>query len=177
MHVARVVAIGLSISMVSSQAAGQPEGQAEQSSPRPQYQSLRYEEDWSTLRNPQQRTHLWDRVKYLPLNEDDWYVSLGGEGRLRYEALRNAAFGSGPQDANGYVLQRYLVHADLHAGRRVRFFTELQSGVETGRTGGPLPLTTTVSTQPAFAEIRAGSGPRLFTLGWGVRKSRSGPAD
>src|SRR4030095_15114909 len=61
--------------------------------PRPQYQSLRYEEDWSTLRDPQQRTHLWDRVKYLPLNEDDWYVSLGGEGRLRYEALRKAVFG------------------------------------------------------------------------------------
>ena len=33
MHVARVVAIGLSISMVSSQAAGQPEGRPEQSSP------------------------------------------------------------------------------------------------------------------------------------------------
>lgn len=165
MYVARVVAIGLSISMVSSRAAGQPEGQAEQSSPRPQYQSLRYEEDWSALRNAQQRTHLWDRVKYLPLNEDDWYVSLGGEGRLRYEALRNAAFGSGPQDANGYVLQRYLVHADLHAGRRVRFFTELQSGVETGRTGGPRPTDEDrLELNQAFAEIRAGSGPRVFAL-------------
>jgi hypothetical protein len=151
--------------MVSSQAAGQPEGRPEQSSPRPQYQSLRYEEDWSTFRDPQQRTHLWDRVKYLPLNEDDWYVSLGGEGRLRYEALRNAAFGSGPQDANGYILQRYLVHADLHAGRRVRFFTELQSGVETGRTGGPRPTDEDrLELNQAFAELRVGSGPRLFTV-------------
>jgi hypothetical protein len=165
MHVARVVAIGLSISMVSSQAGGQPAGQPDQSSPRPQYQSPRYEEDWSALRDPQQRTHLGDRVKYVPLNGHDWYVSLGGEGRLRYEALRNAAFGSGPQDANGYVLQRYLVHADLHAGRHVRFFTELQSGFEMGRTGGPRPTDEDrLELNQAFAEMRVGSGPRVFTL-------------
>ena len=44
MHVARVVAIGLSILVVSSHAAGQHG--PEQSIARPQYQSLRYEEDW-----------------------------------------------------------------------------------------------------------------------------------
>ena len=34
----------------------------------------------------------------------------------------------------------------LHAGRRVRFFSEFQGGVEAGRTGGPyVPLTRTVS--------------------------------
>ena len=81
------------------------------------------------------------------------------------EALRNAAFGSGPQDADGYVLQRYLVHADLHAGRRVRFFTELQSGVETARTGGPRPTDEDrLELNQAFAEMCVGSGPRVFTF-------------
>jgi hypothetical protein len=165
MQVSTVAAIGLSISMVSSQAAGQSEGHPELSSPRPPYQSFRYEEDWSALRDPQQRTDVWDGLKDLPLNENGWYLSVGGEGRLRYEALRNAAFGSGPQDANGYVLQRYLVHADVHAGQRVRFYTELQSGLETGRAGGPRPTDEDhLEFHQAFAELSVGSRPRSFTM-------------
>jgi len=34
-------------------------------------------------------------------------------------------------------LQRYYVHADLHLGDRFRFFSELGSSLEHGRTGGP----------------------------------------
>jgi hypothetical protein len=98
----RTAVIALSTSMVfASQAAGQPAVHEEPSNPRPQYQPLRYEEDWSALRDPQQPIDVWDRLKYVALKEDGWYVSLGGEGRMRYEALRNAAFGSGPQDGNG----------------------------------------------------------------------------
>jgi Alginate export len=122
--------------MMFSAAAAQSAAEAEQSTQRPAYQFLRYEEDWSALRDPSLRTDKWDPLKYVRLREEGWYLSLGGEGRLRYEALRNSAFGAGPQDANGYLLQRYLAHVDLHIGRHVRLFTEAQSGLETGRTGG-----------------------------------------
>lgn len=39
----------------------------------------------------------------------------------------------------GYLLQRYMLHFDLHMGRRARAFFQLKSGVETGRRGGPRP--------------------------------------
>jgi hypothetical protein len=166
MRCRNVAAIGLSLwATVVSEAAAQPGGQPERSSRRPQYQALRYEEDWSALRDDSLRTDLWDYLKYVPFNEDRWYVSFGGEGRLRYEGLRNAAFGSGPQDANGYVLQRYLAHADLHAGRHLRVFTEVQSGLETGRTGGPRPTDEDrLEFHQAFADLSTGASPHSFTL-------------
>jgi hypothetical protein len=148
-----------------SPAAAQSTTQSEQPAPRPQYQPLRYEEDWSTLRDPSRRTDFWDPVKYIELHEGRWYVSLGGEGRVRYEALQNAAFGSGPQDGNGYVLQRYLAHADFHAGSRVRLFAEVQSGLESGRTGGPRPTDEDrLEFHQAFLELKTGPPERSFTL-------------
>jgi hypothetical protein len=159
--------------IVCSPAAAQSAAEAEQSARRPEYQFLRYEEDWSALRDPSLRTDMWDSLKYLPLNEDGWYLSLGGEGRLRYEVLRNGAFGSGPQDANGYVLQRYLAHADLHMGRHVRLFTEAQSGLATGRTGGPRPTDEDrLEFHQAFVELSTARSPRSFT----VRVGRQGVA-
>jgi hypothetical protein len=38
------------------------------------------------------------------------------------------------------MMQRYLFHIDFHAGHRFRFFGELGSSLEDGRTGGPRPL-------------------------------------
>jgi hypothetical protein len=147
-----------------SPAAAQSTVPGEEPAPRPQYQTLRYEEDWSTLRDPARRTDLWDPLKFIQLNDGGWYVSLGAEGRIRYEALRNAAFGSGPQDGNGYVLQRYLTHADLHAGPHVRLFTEFQSGLEAGRTGGPRPSDEDrLEFHQAFVELSMGRS-RPFTL-------------
>src|SRR5215510_13105324 len=103
----------------------------------PPYQQQRYDEDWSALRDPEMRTDPLDRLKYIPLNEAGWYVSVGGEARWRYEYFREFAFGAGAQDHNGYWLQRYLAHADWHLGTRVRIFTQMQSGIENGRSGGP----------------------------------------
>jgi len=37
-------------------------------STRPAFQTLRYEEDYSFLRDPDCRTDVWDRIKYMPLN-------------------------------------------------------------------------------------------------------------
>lgn len=147
-----------------SPAAGQSSAGTEQPERRPQYQSQPYEEDWRVLQDPAWRTDFWDPVKYIQLNEHGWYLSLGGESRLRYEAVRNAAFGSGPQDRNGYLLQRYLAHADLH-GRHVRVFVEIQSGLEAGRTGGPRPTDEdALEFHEAFVEVRAGQSPRSFTV-------------
>jgi len=98
------------------------------------------EEDWSGLcHRSTQGGDIWDPVKYVGLGPSFWYVSLGGEERGSYEAYRNYNWGSGAQDGNGYYLNRLMGHADFHFGERVRVFTELQSGLEYGRNGGPRP--------------------------------------
>ncbi len=66
-------------------------------------------------------------------------LTFGGTVRERYEYFHNGGWGREPQDDNGYLLQRYMLHADWHLGPRLRLFGELKSGIESGRTGGPRP--------------------------------------
>jgi hypothetical protein len=105
---------------------------------RPSFNSSRYEENFQFLNDPSQKTDFFDPIKYIPLNKSEsFYLTLGGETRQHYEFIDNNNWGKGVQDNNGYYLQRYLIHGDLHAGERTRFFVQLMSGIETGRNGGP----------------------------------------
>ena len=134
-------------------------GQTPSPSPTPPlYQQQRYDEDWSYLKDQARQTDPLDRLKYIPLNDRGWYVSLGGEARFRYEYFSEFAFGAGPQDSNGYLLQRYLLHADWHLGKRIRVFTQLQSGIENGRNGGPrLTDDDRLELHQAFVDLKFGS--------------------
>src|SRR4029434_10559285 len=124
----------------------------------PPYLPQRYDEDWGYLRDKRNRTDSFDRFKNISLNDQGWYVSLGGEARLRYEYFSEFAFGAGPQDGNGYLLQRYLFHADWHLGKRVRAFTQLQSGIANGRNGGPrLTDDNRLELHQAFVDLKFGS--------------------
>jgi hypothetical protein len=105
---------------------------------RPAFNSSRYEEDYRFLRDPNQRTDFFDPIKYIPLNaSESVYLSLGGETRQHFEYIDDNNWGKGVQDDNGYYLQRYLGHADLHLGERIRVFGQLMSGIISGRNGGP----------------------------------------
>lgn len=105
------------------------------------FKKLRYEEDYSYLRDPSRRHGPLDRIKYIPLaSEGDLYFSLGGEVRERYEFTDDPAWGDDPQDRRGVFLQRYTIHADIHAGKRLRLFTQLLSALTNGRNGGPSPV-------------------------------------
>src|SRR5262249_54359640 len=107
----------------------------------PSYKQLRYEEDWSFLRDPNRRAEVLDRIKYIQLGDkEDWYLTIGGEVRMQYERFVNPGWGRGPEDDSGYLLQRYMLHADLHLGDRARVFFQIKSGLESGRTGGPRPV-------------------------------------
>ena len=87
---------------------------------RPAYKQLRYDEDWSLLRDPSQRTDYLDPIKYISLgHREGWYVTLGGEARPYYEWFRNEDWGEAPEDLSGFLLQRYMVHADFHFGRLI----------------------------------------------------------
>ena len=122
----------------------------------PPYQQLRYEEDYEYLKDKSKRQEWLDRLKYIQLGKPGWYLSIGGEGRLRYETYRNANFGSGTQDQNGYLLQRYLLHSDWHLGNKYRVFAQLQVALITNRNGGPRPTDKDVfDIHQAFVDYKA----------------------
>jgi hypothetical protein len=133
--------------------------------PRPSYLPLRYDEDWTALRDPSRRTDAWDVVKYIPLGAEHRYLTLGGETRIRFERFVNPSFGSAPDDRSGYLLQRHLFHADLHVGTPLRLFAQVQSGLESGRVGGPRPTDEDrLDLHQAFVDLQKQRGTRSLTL-------------
>ena len=127
------------------------------SADRPAFQTLRYNEDWSALRDSAQRTDFFDSAKYIPLcTNADWYLSFGGEARLKYELYTEPVFNQKPADDDGFLLQRYLLHGDFHATPYFRVFGQLQSSLEDFRNGGPRPTDRDdLDLHQAFADIRA----------------------
>ncbi|MDB5297533.1 MAG: hypothetical protein JWO31_3516, partial [Phycisphaerales bacterium] len=104
------------------------------------YTPVRWNEDYSYLKDPSKRSDLFDPIKYIPLGKrDDVYLSLGGQLRERYEYFNNNTFGTGPQDDNGYFLHRGLLNADLHVGPYFRAFGQIKASLEDAREGGPRP--------------------------------------
>ena len=104
----------------------------------PAYKALRYDEDYSYLREPGARSDIWDPLKFIRLDlQSGSYLTLGGEIRQRYEYHRNARWVQGAQDDNGYLLQRYMLHADVHLGAGFRIFAQTRGAYESGRNGGP----------------------------------------
>jgi hypothetical protein len=133
----------------------------------PPYLKLRYEEDYTFLRDTRQRTDVFDPIKYLPLTPDGaFYLSLGGELRERYEYTHNPTWGQEPQDAHGVFLQRYVLHTDLHLTNTVRIFAQLSSALADGRAGGASPVDEdALDLQQGFLDLRfPAGGTRTLTL-------------
>ena len=136
-----VAIVATTLSLFGRSAEGQIVAPPEIVVQKPPYQRLRYDEDYLYLRDPAKRTDFWDPIKYIPLNsEGDWYLSFGGEARERYEFYHNNRWNPASLDQDGYLLQRYLLSADLHLGPSVRVFGQLQSSLENWRNGGPRPI-------------------------------------
>src|SRR6266446_6632012 len=79
---------------------------------RPDFQTLRYNEDWSFLHDSSQRTDWLDPAKFILLNGTDAYISFGGEARFKYERYDEPVLNQRPADEDGFLLQRYLFHAN-----------------------------------------------------------------
>ena len=106
----------------------------------PAFRQLRYDENYSYLRDASRSVDLFDSIKFIPLSANsNYYLTMGGEIRERYEYYHNTLWGRGPQDQDGYLLQRYLLHADVHFEDYFRIFTQFKSGLEENRSGGPRP--------------------------------------
>ena len=104
----------------------------------PAFTAIRYDEDYSDLKDPAARTNAFDPIKYISLSDrGDSYITFGGQVRDRYEYFQNYLFGRGPQDQNGYNLLRAMANADLHLDPYVRVFAQGISATQQGRFGGP----------------------------------------
>jgi hypothetical protein len=133
------------------------------------YVLLRSDEDWSFLRDKSLRTDFWDPIKYVPLRKTDknWFVTFGGEAREVWEQIGNDNWGQSPF-WNGYLNERFMLHADLHYGPHVRTFIELKSGINSWRAGGPRPIDEKkLDFQAGFLEV---GGP----TSWGSVQARLG---
>src|SRR5215216_5729524 len=110
-----------------------------QTAPPPAYTPVRWNEDFSYLKDSSRRADLFDPIKYIPLGGDSFYLTVGGQVRERYEYFNNNNFDAGPQDEDGYFLHRILLHTDLHLGPNLRVFAQGKSSLIDDRDGGPRP--------------------------------------
>lgn len=115
--------------------------------------NLRYDEDWSVLRDAPREG--WRRAKYVPLDETgDAYLTLGGEARTRFEGFDNNLWGDPPAPDDGYLWLRVLPHADLHAGP-ARVFVQGIAGYARGVGAGKGPADETgIDLLQGFGDIR-----------------------
>jgi hypothetical protein len=104
---------------------------------RPAFKSLRYEEDYTSLKTDSSH-HWYTRTKYQPLSGNGrTYLSFGGDIRYQYFWFKNEDWGEAPTDKDGYMLTRYLAHADFHSGSHFRGFVQLQSSFANGKETPP----------------------------------------
>ncbi|HEY8666865.1 MAG TPA: alginate export family protein [Tepidisphaeraceae bacterium] len=124
----------------------------------------RWDEDYSYLKDAKAGGDFLDPIKYMPLNKQgDVYLSLGGQARYRYDYFNNPTFGPGTNDEDGFHLQRYLLHADLHAGQYVRAFVQADSAWVDGREGGPRPGDTDhLDLQQGFVDLKTSDAANPF---------------
>lgn len=104
------------------------------------FQALRYDEDYRYLASDSVRSY-YGKLKYLGLSKNrNSYLSLGGELRYQYFLVKNEDWGDAPRDKDGYLLSRFLLHTDWHAGRHFRIFFQVQGSMANGKASGTSPV-------------------------------------
>lgn len=99
----------------------------------PAFRSLRFDEDYSFLENDTS-ANWYRKMKFSPLSRNrKTYISYGGDVRFQYFYTKNEGWGDAAEDKDGYMLARFLAHADLHAGKHFRTFVQLQSSLSGSR--------------------------------------------
>jgi hypothetical protein len=155
------VAAAFVVASVLSVVAAPGLSAAQATSERPKYGSIRFEEDWSFLRDYSGTRDTFDAIKYLPLSSDgNIWLSLGGQVRQRVEIWRHFNFDQTPgADSNdAYLLSRLRFHADLHISPYFRMFAEGKSALATDRDlpGGRRNLDEDrIDLQNGFVELKA----------------------
>lgn len=114
---------------------------------------MRYDEEYASARTDLQ---TYARLKFIPLSSDPhFYASVGGEIRLNYAVFEREDWRTDGVGRNSFLLQRYVLHTDLHLGKRIRFFVQLRSALENGRKNGPRSIDEDqLNVQNLFADLK-----------------------
>lgn len=132
----------------------------------------RFDEDYRFLADPARHRDALDDIKYLPLGPDG-FLTLGGELRERTEWTRNGGFAIGRRpgapETSEVLLQRLMVHADLHLGANLRAFVQLGSFAGLGARGGSL-----AATQENRGDLVQGFGELILPIGTAETRLRAG---
>ena len=134
----------------------------------PAFKPIRSDEDYGFLKADP--SDDWNsRLKYLRLDgAGDVYLSLGGELRVRADAIDAPRFGVGGEKADSFILERTLLSADLHLGSRVWVFGELGVHRDLGKADPPAPSDRdSADVQVLFADMVPDAARR-----WRVRLGR-----
>ena len=123
------------------------------------YRIQRWDEDYSYLKGAP-KTDFFDPIKYISIGSDpDWYLSLGGQFRERYDYFNNSNFGAGRQDDDGFRLTRVLAHVDAHFGPNLRAFVQIDAARVDDRIVGPRPGDADdIDLQQGFADLKFSIG-------------------
>jgi hypothetical protein len=119
----------------------------------PDLKPLRYNEDYTFLEKDSSRT-WYKRFKYLPvIPSRKTYLSFGGEVRYQYFNVENEDWGDAPDDGDGYILSRFLLHADVHVSDHVRTFIQWQGSGANGRNNASAVDENPLDIHQAFVDI------------------------
>jgi len=159
------IIIGLAFQVLCFVYGGFPawakDGQAASEPERPAYQILRYDEDWSMLKDVDRSKtgDFWDPLKFIPITPDqNVWLSLGGQVRERFEYFGQYLFGTkgAPEKSDGYLLSRFRLSADLHITPYFRVFADGKSSLSTDREllgGRSNAFVDTIDLQNGFADV------------------------
>ncbi len=139
------------------------------------YNQSRWVEDWSGYKNPAKRRDFVDRLKYIPIVNDEVYLTLSGELRLRMNLTTNPDLRD--SEAQRQDIDRIVGGADLHIGKHFRVFGELAhagiSGPNIGSPSGFLRNRTVV--QQSFADATATVAGADLGIRYGRQTFADGP--
>lgn len=131
----------------------------------------RFDEDWSTVSG--EDAPFGAQFKNIEIT-DDVTISFGGDARWRFSALDSPRLGIGAE-ADSWMLQRILLHADLRFADHARAF--LQIGAHDG-IDRELPSATDdnmLDVQQAFVDLYANIGDGRLTFRAGRQELSLGP--
>lgn len=131
----------------------------------PAFKPLRYDEDYSFLKEDSIKS-FYRKIKFTALTPDrNSYVSFGGEARLQYLRYKNDLWSDAPKASHEEVLKRYLLHADVHPGKHIRTFAQLQSSLSVNmENAGPLE-DNSMELHQGFIELKTRHGNFLTRIG------------
>ena len=111
------LAVAVQVGSVHAQTASAP----------PPFTPLRYNEDYSYLRDRDQRSGAWwEPFKFIPFDSAGWaWLSVGDEVRFRYERYWANNFGSGSKPDEDYLRYRQMPYAALHLGSDFTVFGQM----------------------------------------------------